>query len=124
MDFALISQAATLESRVPFLHFFDGFRSSHEVVKIDKLPRDHPRDDRRGSGHAHRERAMNPDHPVIRGTSQNPDVYFQGRETVNPFYAAVPDILQGQMDKLAELTGRQYKLFEYVGARMPSGSSC
>jgi pyruvate-ferredoxin/flavodoxin oxidoreductase len=65
---------------------------------------------------AHRERAMNPDHPIIRGTSQNPDVYFQGRETVNPFYAAVPGILQAQMDKLAELTGRQYKLFEYVGA--------
>jgi pyruvate-ferredoxin/flavodoxin oxidoreductase len=117
MDFALISQAATLESRVPFLHFFDGFRSSHEVVKIDKLPIETIRamiDENLVT--AHRHRAMNPDHPIIRGTSQNPDVYFQGRETVNPFYAAVPDILQGQMDKLAGLTGRQYKLFEYVGA--------
>ncbi|WP_058556985.1 pyruvate:ferredoxin (flavodoxin) oxidoreductase [Thiohalocapsa sp. ML1] len=117
MDFALISQAATLESRVPFLHFFDGFRSSHEVVKIDRLPVETIRamiDEDLVT--AHRRRAMNPDHPIIRGTSQNPDVYFQGRETVNPFYAAVPDIVQAQMDKLAGLTGRQYKLFEYVGA--------
>ncbi|WP_296896252.1 pyruvate:ferredoxin (flavodoxin) oxidoreductase [Thiohalocapsa sp.] len=117
MDFALISQAATLESRIPFLHFFDGFRSSHEVNKIDKLPVETIRamiDE--SLIQAHRERAMNPDHPIIRGTSQNPDVYFQGRETVNPFYAALPDILQAQMDKLAKLTGRQYKLFEYVGA--------
>ncbi|WP_295543592.1 pyruvate:ferredoxin (flavodoxin) oxidoreductase [uncultured Thiohalocapsa sp.] len=117
MDFALISQAATLESRVPFLHFFDGFRSSHEVNKIDKLPVETIRamiDE--ALIQAHRERAMNPDHPIIRGTSQNPDVYFQGRETVNPFYAALPDILQAQMDKLAQLTGRHYKLFEYVGA--------
>ena len=117
MDFALISQAATLESRVPFLHFFDGFRISHEVNKIDKLPVETIRamiDEELIT--AHRERAMNPDHPVIRGTSQNPDVYFQGRETVNPFYAAVPDILQAQMDKFAQLTGRQYKLYEYVGA--------
>ncbi|WP_295887331.1 pyruvate:ferredoxin (flavodoxin) oxidoreductase [uncultured Thiohalocapsa sp.] len=117
MDFSLIAQAATLESRVPFLHFFDGFRSSHEVNKIDKLPVETIRamiDE--SLVQAHRERAMNPDHPIIRGTSQNPDVYFQGRETVNPFYAALPDILQAQMDKLAGLTGRQYKLFEYVGA--------
>ena len=117
MDFSLIAQAATLESRVPFLHFFDGFRSSHEVNKIDKLPVDTIRamiDESLVT--AHRERAMNPDHPIIRGTSQNPDVYFQGRETVNPFYAALPGILQAQMDKLAKLTGRQYKLFEYVGA--------
>jgi pyruvate-ferredoxin/flavodoxin oxidoreductase len=117
MDFALISQAATLESRIPFLHFFDGFRSSHEVNKIDKLPVETIRamiDE--SLIQAHRERAMNPEHPIIRGTSQNPDVYFQGRETVNPFYAALPDILQAQMDKLAKLTGRQYKLFEYVGA--------
>jgi len=117
MDFALISQAATLESRVPFLHFFDGFRISHEVNKIDKLPVETIRamiDEELIT--AHRERAMNPDHPVIRGTSQNPDVYFQGRETVNPFYAAVPEILQAQMDKFAQLTGRQYKLYEYVGA--------
>ena len=117
MDFSLIAQAATLESRVPFLHFFDGFRSSHEVNKIDKLPVDTIRamiDESLVT--AHRERAMNPDHPIIRGTSQNPDVYFQGRETVNPFYAALPGILQAQMDKLGKLTGRQYQLFEYVGA--------
>ena len=117
MDFALISQAATLESRVPFLHFFDGFRSSHEVNKIDKLPVDTIRamiDEELVT--AHRNRAMNPDHPIIRGTSQNPDVYFQGRETVNPFYAEVPEIVQARMDQFAQLTGRQYKLYEYVGA--------
>ncbi len=117
MDFALIAQASTLESRVPFLHFFDGFRSSHEVTKIAKLSHEQIRtmiDE--DLVKAHRERAMNPDHPIIRGTSQNPDVYFQGRETVNPYYAAVPEIIQKRMDQLAELTGRQYKLFEYVGA--------
>ena len=117
MDFALIAQAATLESRVPFLHFFDGFRSSHEVTKIAKLSHEQIRtmiDE--DLVKAHRDRAMNPDHPIIRGTSQNPDVYFQGRETVNPYYAAVPEIIQKRMDQLAELTGRQYKLFEYVGA--------
>jgi len=117
MDFALIAQAATLESRVPFLHFFDGFRSSHEVNKIAKLSHEQIRaliDE--DLVKAHRERAMNPDHPIIRGTSQNPDVYFQGRETVNPFYAAVPEIVQQRMDQLAAMTGRQYKLFEYVGA--------
>ena len=117
MDFALIAQAATLESRVPFLHFFDGFRSSHEVTKIAKLSHEQIRtmiDE--DLVKAHRDRAMNPDHPIIRGTSQNPDVYFQGRETVNPYYAAVPEIIQKRMDQLAELTGRHYKLFEYVGA--------
>ncbi|MEA3278721.1 MAG: pyruvate:ferredoxin (flavodoxin) oxidoreductase [Pseudomonadota bacterium] len=117
MDFALISQAATLEGRVPFLHFFDGFRTSHEVDKVEKLPVETIRamiDE--DLVKLHRERALNPDHPVIRGTSQNPDVYFQGRETVNPFYTALPAIVQKWMDKFAELTGRQYKLFEYVGA--------
>ncbi len=117
MDFALLSQAATLESRVPFLHFFDGFRTSHEVNTIEKLPAETIRamiDEELVL--AHRNRALNPDHPVLRGTSQNPDVYFQGRETVNPYYSAVPAILQRQMDKFAGLTGRQYKLFEYVGA--------
>jgi len=117
MDFALISQAATLEARVPFLHFFDGFRTSHEVTKIDKLTPETVRamidEDLVTS---HRERALNPDHPIIRGTSQNPDVYFQGRETVNPLYDAVPEIVQAQMDKLAGITGRHYKLYEYVGA--------
>ncbi|MBB1073551.1 pyruvate:ferredoxin (flavodoxin) oxidoreductase [Rhodoferax sp. 4810] len=117
MDFALISQAATLESRIPFLHFFDGFRTSHEVAKIAKLPVETIRtmiDEELVK--AHRLRGMNPDHPVLRGTSQNPDVYFQGRETVNPFYAKVPAIVQARMDQFAQLTGRQYGVFEYVGA--------
>ncbi len=117
MDQALIAQAATLASRVPFLHFFDGFRSSHEVNKIFNVSDDEIRamiDD--DLVMAHRARSMNPDRPVLRGSSQNPDVYFQGRETVNPFYAKVPDIVQQQMDKFAKLTGRQYKLFDYVGA--------
>ena len=117
MDFALISQAASLESRIPFVHFFDGFRSSHEVMKVEELTVDDMKamicDD---LVRAHRDRALSPDHPVIRGTAQNPDVYFQGRETVNTFYDACPDIVQKQMDKFAELTGRQYNLFDYVGA--------
>jgi pyruvate-ferredoxin/flavodoxin oxidoreductase len=117
MDFSLISQAATLEGKVPFLHFFDGFRTSHEVNKVEKLPVETIRamiDE--DLVKLHRERAMNPDHPTIRGTSQNPDVYFQGRETVNPNYSALPAIVQKTMDRFAELTGRKYKLFEYVGA--------
>jgi pyruvate-ferredoxin/flavodoxin oxidoreductase len=117
MDFALIAQAATLESRVPFIHFFDGFRSSHEVNKIEQLAEDDMRamiDDE--LVRAHRARAMSPDHPVLRGSAQNPDVYFQGRETVNRFYLACPAIVQKVMNKFAELTGRQYKLFDYVGA--------
>jgi pyruvate-ferredoxin/flavodoxin oxidoreductase len=118
MDFALIAHAATLESRVPFLHFFDGFRSSHEVQKIEQLTDDdlrHMINDQ--LVYAHRSRAMSPDRPVLRGTAQNPDVYFQARETVNPFYAACPDIVQTVMDKFAKLTGRQYRLFEYYGAK-------
>jgi pyruvate-ferredoxin/flavodoxin oxidoreductase len=117
MDFALIAQAASLEGRVPFLHFFDGFRTSHEVCKVQKLPVEIIRamiDE--DLVKAHRERALNPDHPVIRGTSQNPDVYFQGRETVNPYYSALPAIVQRTMDKFAGLTGRHYRLFEYIGA--------
>ncbi len=116
-DFALITQAATLEGRVPFLHFFDGFRTSHEVAKIEKLSVETIRamiDE--DLVRAHRDRAMNPDRPIIRGTSQNPDVYFQGRETVNPYYRALPGIVQQWMDRFAALTGRQYRLFEYVGA--------
>jgi len=115
-DFALIAQAATLESRVPFLHFFDGFRTSHEVGKIALPERETVRamiDDEQVA--AHRERALSPDHPVIRGTSQNPDVYFQGRETVNPFYDEVPDKLALVMERFAALTGRHYGLFEYLG---------
>ena len=116
-DFALIAQAATLESRIPFLHFFDGFRTSHEISKIELLDDDVLRamiDEERVR--EHRARALSPDHPVMRGTAQNPDVYFQARETVNPFYAACPDIVQRAMDRFAELTGRQYRLFDYHGA--------
>lgn len=116
-DFALISHAASLEGRIPFMHFFDGFRTSHEVSKLVTI------DDeilkgmiRREWVSAFRGRALTPDKPVLRGTAQNPDVYFQARETVNPFYEALPGIVQGAMDRFAELTGRQYRLFEYLGA--------
>jgi pyruvate-ferredoxin/flavodoxin oxidoreductase len=96
-DLALIAHAATLESRLPFLHFFDGFRTSHEISKIDVLPKEVLRamvDERRIA--EHRARALSPDHPVLRGTAQNPDVYFQARETVNPFYAACPELFNGR----------------------------
>ena len=117
MDFALISQTATLESRVPFMHFFDGFRTSHEIQKIEELSHDDMRamiDD--DLVIAHRSRGLTPDRPAIRGTAQNPDVYFQGRETVNAFYLQTPAIVQKAMDRFAGITGRQYKLFEYYGA--------
>ena len=116
-DMALISHAATLESRLPFLHFFDGFRTSHEISKIDIVRDEVLRemiDEQRVI--EHRARALSPDHPVIRGTAQNPDVYFQARETVNPFYAACPQIVQLMMDRFGELTGRHYELFQYHGA--------
>jgi pyruvate-ferredoxin/flavodoxin oxidoreductase len=116
-DMALIAQAVSLESRLPFLHFFDGFRTSHEISKIEVLPDEvlaaMVNEERILQ---HRARALSPDHPVIRGTAQNPDVYFQARETVNPFYAACPGLVQRAMDHFAELTGRQYQLFEYHGA--------
>ncbi|MBU6400333.1 MAG: pyruvate:ferredoxin (flavodoxin) oxidoreductase, partial [Verrucomicrobia bacterium] len=116
-DLALIAHAATLEARVPFLHFFDGFRTSHEISKIDLLPDDVLRqminEDRIRE---HRQRALSPDHPVLRGTAQNPDVYFQARETVNPHYAVCPERVQQAMDRFAALTGRPYRLFEYHGA--------
>jgi len=117
MDFALISQAATLRARVPFLHFFDGFRTSHEVQKVEELSFDDMRamiDD--DLVNAHRARALTPDRPVMRGTAQNPDVYFQGRETVNRFYPACISIVKEEMDRFAELTGRRYGLVEYAGA--------
>lgn len=117
MDFALIAQQSTLKSRIPFLHFFDGFRTSHEVQKIEVLDYDDMRaiiDD--DLVIAHRNRALSPDHPEMGGTAQNPDVYFQGRETSNKYYLAVPGIVQETMDKFAKVVGRQYKLFEYVGA--------
>ena len=117
MDFALISQAATLRSRLPFVHFFDGFRTSHEVSKIELLDEMVIRaliDDKLIS--EHRSRSMTPDKPVLRGTAQNPDVFFQGREAANGFYSACPNIVQKVMDEFAELTGRKYNLFDYVGA--------
>jgi pyruvate-ferredoxin/flavodoxin oxidoreductase len=117
MDLALVAHAATLESRVPFLHFFDGFRTSHEVSKIEQLSLADMRamiDE--DMVRAHRERALSPDHPVLRGSAQNPDVYFQGREAVNPYYRACPTIVQNVMDKFFGVVGRRYNLFDYVGA--------
>lgn len=117
MDFVIIDQASTLESRIPFLQFFDGFRTSHEVQKVELVTEDIMREMISNELVAeHRRRALSPDHPVLRGTAQNPDVFFQNRETINKFYNACPDIVQKNMDKFAQLTGRQYHLFEYVGA--------
>ncbi|MBZ5613463.1 MAG: pyruvate:ferredoxin (flavodoxin) oxidoreductase [Acidobacteriia bacterium] len=117
MDLALITHAATLEARIPFVHFFDGFRTSHEVNKIEMLTED--------DMHAlinmdrvfeHRQRALSPDHPVLRGSAQNPDVFFQAREAGNPYYDACPDKVQAVMDKFSQVVGRSYHLFDYVGA--------
>lgn len=116
-DMALVTQAVSLKARVPFLHFFDGFRTSHEVNQVTLLTDDEIRamiDD--GLVRAHRARSLDPDAPLIRGTAQNPDVYFQARETVNPFYAGVPAVVEEALYRLAELTGRRYGLFEYHGA--------
>ncbi len=115
-DLALVAHAATLRSRVPFLHFFDGFRTSHELSTVDRLTEDDLRallDEKLVADH--RSRALSPDRPVLRGSAQNPDVYFQAREAVNPFYAAVPAIVQEEMARLGERTGRTYRLFDYVG---------
>lgn len=133
MDFALIAQSATLRSRIPFLHFFDGFRTSHEIQKIEAVSKElmaKMLDDKLIE--EHRNRSLSPDHPTIKGTSQNPDVYFQGRETVNRFYQNVSSIVVEEMKKFAEFTGRSYKLFDYVGATdadrivimMGSGAEC
>jgi pyruvate-ferredoxin/flavodoxin oxidoreductase len=116
-DLALIAHAATLEARVPFLHFFDGFRTSHEVNKIEQITVEDISamiDDQYVQGH--RQRGLSPDHPFIRGTAQNPDVFFQARETVNPFYIACPEIVEKTMNHFAEVVGRRYHLFDYVGA--------
>ncbi|AVZ31459.1 pyruvate:ferredoxin (flavodoxin) oxidoreductase [Nodularia spumigena] len=116
-DFALISQAATLETRVSFMHFFDGFRTSHEVQKIKLLSDEQLRsliDENLIL--AHRDRALTPDRPLLRGTAQNPDVFFQGREAANPYYNATPAIVQRLMDEFAEVTGRHYQIYEYHGA--------
>ena len=117
MDMALIAQTAALESRVPFIHFFDGFRTSHEVAKVEQLTNeDMLAMITQDMVRSHRERSMNPDRPILRGTAQNPDVYFQARETVNRYYDACPEIVQRVMDRFAFLTGRQYRLFDYYGA--------
>jgi pyruvate-ferredoxin/flavodoxin oxidoreductase len=116
-DLALVAHAATLESRVPFMHYFDGFRSTHEVMKIEELADDDLRamvDDE--LVWQYRQRRLSPDQPVLRGTAQNPDVFFQGREAGNRFYQACPQIVQQAMDRFAKLTGRRYHLFDYVGA--------
>lgn len=116
-DFALIAQAVTLQTRLPFLHAFDGYRTSHEIRKIRKLTDVEIRsmiDE--GRVRAHRMRALSPEHPVIRGTAQNPDVYFQSREAVNPYYLAAPQIARETMERFAALTGRSYHLFDYTGA--------
>ena len=116
-DFALVAHAATLASRVPFLHFFDGFRTSHEVAKIQALGDEDLRalvDD--ADVAAHRDRGLSPDRPQLRGSAQNPDVFFQAREAINPFYAAVPGIVQAKLDELAARTGRRYGLVDYAGA--------
>ncbi len=117
MDLALIAHSASLETRIPFLHFFDGFRTSHEVNKIEVL---HDEDLRAMINmdrvFEHRQRALSPEHPVLRGSAQNPDVFFQIRETINPFYDAAPAKIQAAMDKFAALVGRSYHLFDYVGA--------
>ena len=117
-DMALIAQAASLRSRIPFVHFFDGFRTSHEISKIELLDEGQIKamiDD--DLVRQHRSRALNPDRPFVRGTAQNPDVYFQSRETVNPFYAAVPEIVSSEMARFAEISGRNYKPVRYFGAR-------
>ncbi len=117
MDMALIAQAVTLEARVPFVHFFDGFRTSHEVQKITQITDNEIRalinDD---LVFAHRKRGLNPNQPVLRGTAQNPDVFFQARESCNPYYEATPTIVQKAMDKFYKMAGRRYNLFDYVGA--------
>lgn len=118
MDLAIISHAATLEARVPFLHFFDGFRTSHEIQKIEEVSYDIMRQMVSDElVRAHRKRGLTPEKPELRGTAQNPDIYFQGREAVNKYYLATPEIVQKQMDKYAKLTGRQYHLYDYYGAK-------
>src|SRR5262245_58223927 len=114
MDLALVAHAATLESRIPFLHFFDGFRTSHEIQSLEVLEEENIRSMIDPLVvRAHRERALTPDHPVVRGTAQNPDVFFQNREAANRFYLETPGIVQRAMDRLAGITGRSHRLFEF-----------
>lgn len=131
MDLGCVSHLAAIRSRIPFVHFFDGFRTSHEIQKIEVIDTDEIKQlvdwD---SIESFRGRALNPEHPVLRGTTQNPDIFFQEREATNKFYQSLPDTVQEYMDKMKELTGREYHLFDYYGAKNPSvvmvsmGSSC
>jgi pyruvate-ferredoxin/flavodoxin oxidoreductase len=133
MDLALVAHLSTLKSKVPFLHFFDGFRTSHEVQKIDAIDYDEMKAlvDMKDI-EDFRKRALNPDHPIQKGTAQNSDIYFQNKETANIYYDATPEIVQKMMDKVSKLTGRSYHLFDYVGAPdaenviviMGSGADC
>ena len=116
-DFALVSTQAAMKTRIPFMHFFDGFRTSHEIQKVEQMTyEDIAAVVDEDLVIAHRERGLTPDRPMMRGTAQNPDVYFTAREAVNKYYTAVPAIVQETMDKVADLTGRQYHLFDYIGA--------
>jgi pyruvate-ferredoxin/flavodoxin oxidoreductase len=131
MDLALVSHLSAIDSRVPFMHFFDGFRTSHEIQKIELIDyEDMARLANMEAIEAFRSRAMNPEHPHIRGTAQNPDIYFQGREATNSFYQKVPAIVANNMKKVGELTGRRYRLFDYIGdpqaerVIISMGSSC
>ncbi|MBR6838764.1 MAG: pyruvate:ferredoxin (flavodoxin) oxidoreductase, partial [Alphaproteobacteria bacterium] len=130
-DLAAVAHAATLQAHVPFLHFFDGFRTSHEESRIDRIDDDVLKQMIPDSlVLENRARGMSPEHPTIRGTAQNPDVYFQGREAVNPLYQKLPEIVQEKMDELAKLTGRAYHLVDYVGDKnaefviVAMGSAC
>ncbi|HEC81597.1 MAG TPA: pyruvate:ferredoxin (flavodoxin) oxidoreductase, partial [Thermoplasmatales archaeon] len=117
MDLALVAHLSTIRASVPFLHFFDGFRTSHEIQKIQMIDYDDiPQLVDWEGVKRHRERALNPEHPVLKGSAQNPDIYFQVNEAANKFYQAVPDIVAEEMEKVSKLTGREYHLFDYVGA--------
>ncbi|HDS29228.1 MAG TPA: pyruvate:ferredoxin (flavodoxin) oxidoreductase, partial [Candidatus Acetothermia bacterium] len=131
IDLGMVAHVASLNSSVPFLHFFDGFRTSHEVAKVDAVPHEKMAEIMPWEAvDAFRKRAMNPEHPHLRGTAQNPDIYFQSREAANPYYLATPSIVSEVMRQIAELTGRSYRLFDYVGAPdadrviVSMGSSC
>lgn len=118
MDLGGIAHLAAIKSRVPFLHFFDGFRTSHEIQKIEVIDyEDFNRLLDRDVVKKFRDRALKPEHPVLRGTAQNPDIYFQGREAINPFYESVPDIVENYMQEIQKITGREYHPFDYYGAK-------
>ena len=117
MDMAAVAHLAAIKTRVPFVHFFDGFRTSHEIQKIEEIDAEAVQalvD--KDALKAFRDRALNPEHPVVRGTAQNPDIYFQSREASNPFYEAIPGVVEDYLDQLAVITGRKYGLFDYYGA--------